>query len=99
MIDSFKSKSDLATLREAVHEFGAKNYPTRWRGANERAAAAIQKCGARPDDPVLRTVAPLIALKILQYVMPCERAPEEPRMEDIKKMIDLKLIKATKPSD
>jgi hypothetical protein len=94
-----KSQQELSDLREAIHRYGADHYPTRWMVANQRAVAAIQKVGARVDDPVIRTLAPLIALKVLQLVMPCERVSENPQPEDIKQLIKLKIIKNEKPTE
>jgi hypothetical protein len=88
-----KSPAELGTLRDAIHNVGANRYPTRWFNLNQRAAEAIQKCGGRIDDTLLRTLAPLIVLKVLQAVMPCERVPDEPTAQDIKRLIELKILK------
>ena len=66
-----------------VHEAGAGRHPLEWLKANHLGAKAIIDTGHRVDDPAMRVVVSLVALKLLDWLRPCG-VPDDPTDENIK---------------
>jgi len=81
------TRNELGNVAHAAHENGAKRHPRYWLQVNHIAVDVITKLGQKPYDPLMKAVASVLALRLLDYLQPLGII-EEPTAENVKDVLE-----------
>lgn len=81
------TQNELGNVAHAAHEHGAKRHPRYWLQANHIAVDVIHKLNQQPHDPVMKALASVLTLRLLDWLQPLG-ITEEPTDENTKDVLN-----------
>jgi hypothetical protein len=81
------TRNELLDVAHAAHANGARRHPRYWLAANHLAVNVLHQLNQKPHDPVMKAVASVLTLRLLDWLQPLG-VIEEPTDENVKGVLE-----------